>query len=124
MLEKDLYPKLSKIIRDNLNLFTHSSAFELKVARGKKFYKRQLETHQERALKMVTTNNGVYHKISDQSINSKPFDSFLLKGDGYVVIYFEESKMWYFIHINTYIEIKETSLTEERCREVSMLTTS
>lgn len=93
-------------------------AFELKVVKdGKPFYTRQLEDHQLRALKMVGIE-GVYHKLSDQSQNSKPFDSFLIRGVGYLVIYFESSRLFYFIDIRKYLEFTKSSpvrITEDEC---------
>jgi len=101
--EKSLYPEFSRIISKNYNLFV-CAAFELKVARGNKYYLNQLEVHQLRALRMCKLN-GVYHKISDESRVSKPFDSFLLKGNAYVVIYWPESKKYHFIDIDEYVNI-------------------
>lgn len=93
-------------------------AFELKVVKdGKPFYTRQLENHQLRALKMVGLN-GVYFKISDQSMGEKPFDSVLVFGIGYLVVYFESSKLFYFIDVRKYlefIEVHPVKLTEEDC---------
>lgn len=65
----------------------------------------------------MTTTNGVYHKISDQSLGAKPFDSFLLKGDGYLVLSFRLSGKTYFVNIKEYVAWIEThpsirSLTE------------
>lgn len=112
MKEKDLYPQLSRLVSSNYDKFK-CAAFELKVARKGKYYLSQLEVHQARALRMVK-RNGVYHKISDESRVSKPFDSFLLKGNAYVVIYWEESKRFYFIGIEKYPQ-NGTTLSEVEC---------
>lgn len=108
--EKSLYPQFSRIISTGYQHFVNA-AFELKVARGNKYYLNQLETHQLRALRMVKLN-GVYHKISDESRVSKPFDSFLLKGEAYIVIYWPESKKFHFISVDDYVKIEKTSFDE------------
>jgi hypothetical protein len=112
MKEKDLYPEFSRIVAKHLEWFPVSTAFEIKVARNNVYYLSQLEPHQLRALKM-TKLNGVYHKISDESRVSKPYDAFLLKGDAYVVIYWPASKQYHFIDIDRYVAITSNPLREE-----------
>jgi penicillin-binding protein-related factor A (putative recombinase) len=119
MKEKSLYPKLSQIVSKNCQFFG-SSAFELKVAHKDKYYLKQLEPHQLRALRMVRLN-GVYHKISDESRVSKPFDSFLLKGNAYVVIYFDTSRKFYFIPIDSYTKITSPVIDEAICESIAFL---
>lgn len=121
MLERALYPKLSHIVKDKLPK-GQSMAFELKVVKdGRPFYTRQLEDHQLRALRMVGIE-GVYTKLSDQSMGQKPFDSFLIRGVGYLVVYFESSKLFYFIDIRKYldfIEVHPVKLTEDDCASLA-----
>lgn len=105
--ERDTYPVFANFIR---KYWTHGSAgFELKFARGKHFLLTELPEDQERALRM-TVENGIYHKISDQSLGNKPFDSFFLKGNAYLVIYFVSNKTFYGIHSKFITHLKEIGI--------------
>lgn len=101
MNERDLYPKFSAHIRDHYK--GGSASFELKIIKRGNFNFNDLQLHQERAL-LMTGKSGVYHKISDQSMNQKPFDSFLLKGKGYLVLFYKENPMFLLIEIEKYIK--------------------
>ncbi len=104
MIERDLYSKFSHYIRDVYKGGTAS--FELKIIKKGNFNFKDLQPHQERAL-LMTGQAGVYHKISDQSMGQKPFDSFLLKGIGYLVLYFTEHPQFILIPILNFVQYKE-----------------
>jgi penicillin-binding protein-related factor A (putative recombinase) len=123
MTEKDLYPKFSRYISTNWD--HHKSAvFELKLCKGTSFNKHEIAEHQIRALKMAK-GNGVYHKISDQSIGQKPFDSFIVKGiDAFLVICFMNEA--YFIHVYRFLEYMHDriSMREEEAKEIAEIHTT
>ena len=104
--ERDTYPAFANFIRKYWTF--GSAAFELKyVKSGKKhFLINELPQDQERALRM-TYENGVYHKISDQSMGNKPWDAFYLKGNAYLVIYFAGDNTFYGIHTKFIVHLKE-----------------
>lgn len=102
--ERDTYPVFANFIRKYWKF--GSSAFELKFVKGKHFLLSELPSDQERALRM-TYENGVYHKISDQSMGNKPWDAFFLKGNAYLVVYFASNKTFYGIHTKFIVHLKE-----------------
>lgn len=117
-----MYSPFSHYIRDH---WTKGSAiFELKICKGQRLLLSCLKDHQERSLKMATTS-AIYHKISDQSQGTKPFDSFYLqKIQSYVVLVFYSKGQYpvYFIDIMDWIKFKNTgakSITENEAREIS-----
>jgi hypothetical protein len=103
--ESDLYPLFSRYISKHWGA-RGSAAFELKIVKtGNPYQFAQLEAHQERSLQMCASATGVYHKISDQSLGQKPFDSFLLANcQAYVVICFNTRA--YFVDIDKYLQIR------------------
>jgi hypothetical protein len=113
LLEKDLYGKFGKIIRDKWK--RGSSAFELKLVRGNTFNFNLLEVHQERALKMASSPSGVYYKIADVGMGAKPFDCFFMNKVGaYVVLVFcDNPTAFYFIDIYDYISFKSKNPTKK-----------
>lgn len=120
-MEKDLYPSFSRWISRNW-ANRPTAVFELKRTKLPRFNKNLVEVHQIRALKMSSYPSGVYHKISDQSMGAKPFDSFIIKdAKGYLVVCFDRRA--YFIDIHTWCDFVEdkTSVTEEECGEISEL---
>lgn len=120
-MEKDLYPSFSRWISRNW-ANRPTAVFELKRTKLPRFNKNLVEVHQIRALKMTSYPSGVYHKISDQSMGAKPFDSFIIKdAKGYLVVCFDRRA--YFIDIHTWCDFVEdkTSVTEEECGEISEL---
>lgn len=125
MTERDLYGPFGQYIAKHWE--GGSAAFELKLVKGNSFPFSKLEPHQERALRMAT-GNGVYHKISDQSLGSKPFDSFIVKNaEAYVVLCFGKSA--YFIDIGVWDLYREThrdkkSITLKTCQEIATISAS
>lgn len=97
--ERTLYPKFNELIRTRS--FPTTTVFELKICHTERFRFSDVKPHQIRALQM-SSNNGLYHKISDQSQGQKPFDSFLIKGAAaYIVVCFYSKGIYdtYFINI-------------------------
>lgn len=91
--------------------FKIPSVFELKVARGDKFYFNQIKPHQLHALRSVAENNnglGLYYKIPDVGPARKPFDCFhLLNMGAYVVIFFPKKDFFFTLTINQVLETIE-----------------
>lgn len=122
-MEKDLYPAFSRFISRNW-ANRPTAVFELKRTHKNRFNKNLVEDHQIRALRMAK-DHSVYHKISDQSLGAKPFDSFIIKqSDAYLVICFDRRA--YFIDIHAWCDYVQdlTSVTEEECRIISEIQAS
>lgn len=142
MLEKDIQSEFTKhIVPIRLKLFDvlnefYSYAFELKICKENRFSFDKVAKHQIEALKAVELD-GIYHKISDSPIYSgmktrftakKPFDCFVLKGKGLIVIcWWKKSKLkeLHFIQVYAFEEKKKTSkmksITYEESKEISTL---
>lgn len=117
----------SRWVRKNKNKFDKASAFELKITKTEKLYYKQVKSHQYHYLE-ESTKDGTYHKISDQSLDVKPYDCFLLKGDAYVVLMFfkpKKKKIAYLIPIKNFNIHREYSskkfITEHECESISTL---
>lgn len=98
-------------------------AFELKIVKGRSMPFSAVQEHQVRAL-LKTENGGLYHKISDASYGTKPFDCFYLDGlQAYVVpVWYvpRERKTAYYIRVGTFCAMQASagrkSLTEDMAR--------
>lgn len=86
--------------------------------------------HQEAAL-LAVTDNGLYHKITDQPFlkgmnfqRKKPFDCFRLSGiDAYVVVMFWEprkKKNVYYILIKNWVKMRDESDRKSMTEEMAM----
>lgn len=107
--EKSLYPLFSRWISSRW-AGNGAAAFELKIVpEGRAYRFAQLPPHQERALVMSSSPTGVYHKISDQSMGQKPFDSFVLaNAKAYVVVCFDKS--CHMVRIGDYQDLRDRCL--------------
>jgi hypothetical protein len=92
--------------------FKKSTATELKVARGGRFYIKQVKPHQVRNL-YNTKHKGIYKKIPDVGYDQKLFDGFFLKGDALVVVMYEDTKNVYAIDIDEFLLFDTPSVKEE-----------
>ena len=103
--------------------------FELKLCKGTSLPFSMLADHQEQALLDISSDVGVYLKISDFPMfagskarfnRPKPFDCFYLKNmDAYVVITYyipRKKKVLYYIPIRDFILMRENS-TRKSCTE-------
>lgn len=120
-MEKDLYSSFSKFISRNW-ANRPTAVFELKRTKLPRFNKNLVAEHQIRALKMSGYSSGVYHKISDQSMGQKPFDSFIIKdAKGYLVICFDRT--CHFIDVHKWCDFVEDkpSVTEKDCNSICEL---
>lgn len=126
VFESDFQSLWTKYVRQN---WSHgSAAFELKITKTGSLPFTRLEEHQAEALKKAK-HKTLFHKISDMSINAKPFDGFILQDAlAYVVVLFYtegEKKVAYCIDIDEFIKESELSvrrsLTEERARQIAHL---
>jgi len=98
-----------------------SAAFELKVARDKRFYLSQIKEHQIAALR-IASSNLLYWKIADTDyLMAKPFDNFTLyRVPAYVVVLF--TKTFYLIPIKNILALikeKKKSLTEDETNAIA-----
>jgi len=95
--------------------------FELKLCKGKSMPFSALAPHQKQALLDVSSEAGLYHKISDSPFFKdpkgrmrftcpKPFDSFFLMNiDAYLVVFFyipRKKKAVYYIRIEDFIRME------------------
>lgn len=112
---------------------TVHGVFELKMVKGPSKAFKDVEDHQIEALLRVSGNEGVYHKVADQTIGrkggfgaslKKPFDCFFLKNTpAFVVPIFyvpRKRKTAYYIPIDDFIIMRvmadRKSFTEEMAR--------
>lgn len=124
MHESDFQTLFTKYVRQNWS--DGSAAFELKITKTGSLPFTRLEDHQVEALKK-SKHKTLFHKISDMSLNAKPFDCFVLQDSlAYVVILFYEEgkeKVAYLIDIDEFVKESELSmrrsLTEERARQIA-----
>jgi penicillin-binding protein-related factor A (putative recombinase) len=124
MKESEFQSLWTKYIRANWK--NGSVAFELKITKTGSLPFTRLEEHQEEALKKAK-HKLLAHKISDMSLNAKPFDMFVLQdAAAYVVVLFYEEgkdKVAYLIDIDEFIKEKQISvrksLTAERARQIA-----
>jgi hypothetical protein len=85
MKESDFQSLFTKWAKKNVHV---STAFELKITKGKSLPFNHVEEHQIYAL-YKAKHHVVFHKISDMSLGYKPFDCFALSGaEAYIVIMF------------------------------------
>ena len=102
-----------------------STAFELKICKGKSLPYSNIKEHQLWAL-FNAKHTIIVHKISDMSYGYKPFDCFALAGaEAYlVVMFYKKGKKHSCILIEIDVMMKEItrggrrSLTEERALEI------
>lgn len=95
-------------------------AWEVKHTRGKLFFNlSELKEHQINYLKAATSKRGCSWKIPDTGYGYNPFDGFNLKGvQAFVIIAYPT---WVVaIEIQTLLLIKESSISEERARRISL----
>ena len=104
MKEKDIQRLFS---RKN----TRNGVFELKLTKGKSIRFDALADHQEVALIGASSSVGCSHKISDFSLEQKPFDCFRIADyPAYVVVCFyvpRKLKRIYYVEIGEWIELRK-----------------
>ena len=130
--EKSFSSDFCKFIREKYDdgSMSGSACFELKIKKkGQRLnFKSDCQDHQLPALEKAK-NSFIYHKISDQSMGAKPFDSFVLnKSKSFLVIMWYEKrakKEMVFIDITNLLlwrEInKKKSITELEARELGFI---
>lgn len=135
MIERDMQILFKHYVANNPPKV--STVYELKLEKTKRLSFDRVYDHQVAGLRQAK-GKGVYHKIQDQPSTmvggrkmffgtKKPFDCLFLRGiAAYVVVMFYkpfETKIAYFIEIDSWVKEKETSerksLTEERAKEIS-----
>lgn len=87
-----------------------SVVFELKICKDNKPFRfNQLEEHQEAGL--LQAKRGLYYKLSDFSLDKKPFDCFWIRcNTAFVIIFFyhpRQEKIFYRIEINDFIKLRK-----------------
>jgi hypothetical protein len=93
-------------------------AFELKLTKGISLPFNALQEHQKQAL-LLAKHGFLAHKIADDSLSSKPFDTFGISGPAYVVVQFYKprEKGFYIIDIDEWVDAEKNhdkkSITEE-----------
>lgn len=96
MLESEFQSRFKKWFYENKP--NTSCALEYKKTDGDTFNLslwEKKEPHQIRNLLDSCGQNGCYHKISDQSMGTKPFDAFFLcNAEAYLIVYFNKHKMF------------------------------
>jgi len=125
MKESDFQSIFTKWAKKNVHV---STAFELKITKGKSLPYNHVEEHQVAAL-YKAKHATLFHKISDMSLGYKPFDCFALSGaEAYVVIMFYRPghrRYCYAIDIDDWIEFQcespRKSITEAECKIISII---
>lgn len=125
--EKDFQSTFTSWVKANPNMFPTSTAFELKLTKGKSLPFNAVMEHQITALQKAKWR-GVFHKISDMSFGYKPFDAFWLRGaQAYVVIMYyvpQKRHVCYAIDVDVFVKeargSRRKSLTEERANEIGI----
>lgn len=128
MLEKDI----QQVFKNKNKKF---GVFELKLCKGTSMAFDHVADHQIEALKAVSGEEGLYHKIADSPVSyggqrftkPKPFDCFVLKNiPAYLVICWyipRKRKTFYYIKVNEFVEkrdaVERKSITEEMCAEIA-----
>ena len=94
-----------------------TTAYELKIEKGKAFAFNKVKDHQVDAL-LEVKYGGLYHKIADNPIYAgkktrfhikKPFDCIYIRADAYIVLWFyvpRTPKVAYLIDIDTFGDIR------------------
>lgn len=100
-------------------------AFELKIVKGKSLPFSAVKEHQVRALRQVE-EEGFSWKISDFSLEQKPFDCFRIHERAYVVpVWYlpRVRKTAYYIRIHDFCDLRDAagrkSMTEEMAESVA-----
>lgn len=106
--------------------------FELKLCKGTSLPFSALAEHQEQALLDVSSDIGLYEKISDFPVfagskarfnRKKPFDAFFLKNiPAYVVLAFyvpRKKKLLYYIPIANFVKMREESVRKSITEEMA-----
>ncbi len=97
--------------KDFQTLFSRKNAisgvFELKLTKTKSLAYSKVEPHQIKSLLAANTEKGCAFKISDMSMEKKPFDSFLIANyPAYIVILYyvqRKPKIAYYIPIKSFV---------------------
>lgn len=100
-----------------------TGVFELKLCKGTSLPFSSVAPHQEKALLDASGAIGCYHKLSDFSMDQKPWDcQRIANTDAYIVICFytpRKNKMLYYIPIHDWVLMREASgrksATEDMC---------
>jgi len=103
-----------------------TTAWELKICKEKSLPFSRVEPHQIQAL-LDARNACVTHKISDMSVETKPFDEFTIcNSKAYLVILFykpRQEKRCYLLDINDWIvyvnKSPRRSITENECASLA-----
>lgn len=117
MKEKDIQALFSR--KNNI-----SGVFELKLVKGKNLAHSKVEPHQINAL-LSANGDGLSYKISDMSMDKKPFDCFRISNyPAYIVVVYyvpRKPKIAYYVPIKSFLEnVKpKGSLSEEMALELS-----
>ena len=119
--------------KDLQTLFSRKNAipgvFELKLTKTKSLAYSKVELHQIKSLLAANTEKGCSFKISDMSMEKKPFDSFLIANYPafIVVLYYipRKPKVIYYIPIKSFVaEVGPgQGLSEETAKELAEHTT-
>jgi len=124
MTEADFQTKFNLWAKYNI---TQTSAFELKLEKGKSMPFSNVQDHQMLALKLAK-HGKLVHKIADVGVLQKPFDCFILMGvPAYFVIMFwtPREKNFYMIDVDVFENesrnSERRSLTPQRAEEIGIL---
>lgn len=117
MKEKDIQRLFSK-------KNTRKGVFELKLTKGKSIRFDALADHQERALIGASSSVGCSHKISDFSLEQKPFDCFrIVDYPAYVVVCFyvpRVKKRIYYVEVGEWVALRSRVAPRKSVKEVEV----
>lgn len=109
-LEKHLQAKIGRWLKDRGLPITH--ACEVKICDGGTLNFNKFRPQQLPSLVKANGEIGKYHKLTDASVGSKPFDYFYMSGDAaYVACQFwkkRQQEICYFMSITDVMKIKNS----------------
>lgn len=110
--ESDFQIAFAKFIKNKKPRTTEVHELKLVKENQKGFNLKQWRTkypHQLRGL-ISSKRNGCYHKLSDQSMGLKPFDSFYIAGaDSFLVLYFNAQERFVMVDIEKIFPLTEST---------------
>ena len=118
--------------KDFQTLFSRKNAisgvFELKLTKTKSLAYSKIESHQIMALRDANGDRGCSHKLSDMSMEKKPFDSFRISNyPAYIVVLYyipRKPKVIYYIPIKSFVATvgPGQGLSEAQAKELAQYT--
>ncbi len=117
-LEKQFQTEFVLWAKENMP-FDGSSPLEYKSVPGNSFNVKgwiKAEPHQPRSLMMAKTSKGIWHKISDQSQERKPFDALYYCNceKAWVIVYFNGCERFAIMEVEYVLKFRDGSINTKQ----------